>query len=165
MVVNRKARLLRIRQAGAAIGLPLRRREGAPQTYAVPNVIRKTAIQKPVVNRKGFVPEPALAEQEYDNILSIVRGMVSVMERSPKAFAHMGEEDIRSHFLVQLNGQYQGRATGETFTYQGKTDILIREGDRNVFIAECKIWKGEVELSKAIEQILGYLHWRDTKAA
>ena len=91
--------------------------------------------------------------------------MVHVIERSPKAFAHMGEEDLRSHFLVQLNGQYHGRATGETFNYQGKTDILIREGDRNVFIAECRIWKGEAELLKAIDQILGYLHWRDTKAA
>jgi hypothetical protein len=66
---------------------------------------------------------------------------------------------------VQLNGQYQGRATGETFNYDGKTDILIREGDRNVFIAECKIWKGEAELLKAVDQILAYLHWRDTKAA
>jgi len=111
------------------------------------------------------VPEPALDEKEYEHILSIIRNMVHVIERSPKAFAHMGEEDLRSHFLVQLNGQYQGRATGETFNYEGKTDILIREGDRNVFIAECKIWKGEAELLKAIDQILGYLHWRDTKAA
>ncbi len=91
--------------------------------------------------------------------------MVSVMERSPKEFIHLGEEGLRSHFLVQLNGQYQGRATGETFNYNGKTDILIREGDRNVFIAECKIWKGEGELLKAIDQILSYLHWRDTKTA
>src|SRR5436305_5550 len=91
--------------------------------------------------------------------------MVHVMERSPKAFRDMAEEDLRSHFLVQLNGQYQGRATGETFNYEGKTDILIREDDRNVFIAECKIWKGGGELLKAIDQILGYLHWRDTKAA
>jgi len=91
--------------------------------------------------------------------------MVHVIERSPKAFRDMGEEDLRSHFLVQLNGQYQGRATGETFNYEGKTDILIREGDRNVFIAECKIWKGEAELLKAIDQLLAYLHWRDTKAA
>ncbi|MBC7894618.1 MAG: hypothetical protein H7066_04345, partial [Cytophagaceae bacterium] len=71
---------------------------------------------------------------------------------------------IRDHFLVQLNGQYQGGATGETFNYEGKTDILIRDGDRNVFIAECKIWKGETELLKAVDQILAYLHWRDTKA-
>jgi len=118
-----------------------------------------------VVKEKVYVLEPELEEKEYEHILSVIRSMVSVIERSPRAFAHMGEEDLRSQFLVQLNGQYPGRATGETFNYEGKTDILIREGDRNVFIAECKIWKGEAELLKAIDQILGYLHWRDTKAA
>lgn len=85
-------------------------------------------------------------------------------ERSPKAFEQMGEEDLRSHFLVQLNGQYEGRATGETFNFQGKTDILIREGDRNVFIAECKFWHGEKQLLETIDQLLSYLSWRDTKA-
>jgi hypothetical protein len=47
----------------------------------------------------------------------------------------MGEEDLRSHFLVQLNGVFQGQATGETFNFQGKTDILIRVEGRNVFMA------------------------------
>jgi hypothetical protein len=158
-------RILQYRQAGLNIGIPLKRRDNAPQTYTVPSIKRKPDIQRPVVTAKAFTPEPALAEQEYEHILGIIRSMVSVMERSPKEFIHLGEEGIRSHFLVQLNGQYQGRATGETFNYNGKTDILIREGDRNVFIAECKIWKGEGELLKAIDQILSYLHWRDTKTA
>ena len=69
------------------------------------------------------------------------------------------------HFLVQLNGQYEGGATGETFNYQGKTDILIRVDGRNVFIAECKVWKGPQSLADALDQLLGYLSWRDTKTA
>ena len=165
LIAQRKDRLLQIHQAAANIGLPLKRRDNAPQTYTVPSIKRKPEIQRPVVTEKAFTPEPALAEQEYEHILGIIRSMVNVMERSPKEFIHLGEEGLRSHFLVQLNGQYQGRATGETFNYNGKTDILIREGDRNVFIAECKIWKGEGELLKAIDQILSYLHWRDTKTA
>lgn len=165
LVSQKKQRILQLRQAAANVGLPLKRREGAPQTYAVPGVVRKPEIQRPTVKEKSFAPEPVLVEQEYEHILGIIRSMVSVMERSPKEFIHLGEEGLRSHFLVQLNGQYQGRATGETFNYNGKTDILIREGDRNVFIAECKIWTGEVEFVKAIDQILSYLHWRDTKTA
>lgn len=161
----RKERLLSNRQTLANIGLPIRTQTDAARTYIVPSVQRKPPVKAPIVKEKAFAPEPAIDEKEYEHILSIIRGMVHVMERSPKAFAKMGEEDLRSHFLVQLNGQYQGRATGETFNYEGKTDILIREGDRNVFIAECKIWKGEGDLLKAIDQILGYLHWRDTKAA
>jgi len=164
-IANRRSRLAKNREIGLSIGLPIRRRSDAPQTYAVPNVRRKPKIERPVVKEKHFAPEPALVEAEFEAILGILRNMVHVMERSPREFYDMSEEGLRSHFLVQLNGQYEGRASGETFNYQGKTDILIREGDRNVFIAECKIWKGEGELVRAVDQILGYLHWRDTKAA
>ena len=162
---SRKQRLLNNRQIVANIGLPLKKRSDSQQTYTVPDIRRKADIKPPVVKEKAFVPEPVLAEQEYENILTIIRSMVRVMERSPKAFATLGEEDIRFHFLIQLNGHYEGRASGETFNYSGKTDILIREKDRNAFIAECKIWKGEGELRKATDQLLGYLHWRDTKTA
>jgi hypothetical protein len=91
--------------------------------------------------------------------------MVRVMELSPRAFGDMGEEDLRWHFLLQLNAQYEGNATGETFNYAGKTDILIRQDGRNAFIAECKFWKGEKALLETIDQLLSYLSWRDTKAA
>jgi len=98
-----------------------------------------------------------LALEEYEDILAIIRNMVRVMERSPKAFEKMGEEYLRTHFLVQLNAQYEGRTTGETFNFQGKTDILIRDEGRNVFIAECKFWAGEKQFSETIDQLLSYL--------
>ena len=87
------------------------------------------------------------------------------MERSPGAFAAMKEEMLRSHILVQLNGHYEGCATGETFNFEGKTDILARVGGKNLFIAECKFWKGPKALADAIDQLLGYASWRDTKVA
>jgi len=34
-----------------------------------------------------------------------------------------------------------------------------------VFIAECKIWEGKKRFSEGVDQLLGYLTWRDTKAA
>jgi hypothetical protein len=108
---------------------------------------------------------PTLDEASYQNILSVIENMSLVMERSPTSFIRMGEEDIRQHFLVQLNGQYKGDATGETFNFQGKTDILIRSGGHNVFIAECKFWNGEKVFLETVNQILSYLSWRDTKAA
>jgi hypothetical protein len=77
----------------------------------------------------------------------------------------MDEEALRSHFLVQLNGHYEGQATGETFNYQGKTDILIRSEGRNIFVAECKFWGGPKKLTETIDQLLGYSCWRDTKVA
>jgi hypothetical protein len=87
------------------------------------------------------------------------------MERDPKAFASLDEPGIRTHFLLQLNGHYEGMATGETFNAAGKTDILIRVQDRNVFVAECKFWKGPKSFNEAVTQILGYLSWRDSKCA
>ncbi|MBW1823581.1 MAG: hypothetical protein JRI87_03305 [Deltaproteobacteria bacterium] len=88
-----------------------------------------------------------------------------VIELSPHVFVKLKEEDIRQHFLVQLNGHFEGEATGETFNYQGKTDILIRSNGKNIFIAECMFWKGEKSLLDKIDQILGYTSWRDTKTA
>lgn len=64
-----------------------------------------------------------------------------------------------------LNGQFEGAATGETFNFEGKTDILIRKDGRNLFIAECKFWSGAKAFHDTIDQLLKYLTWRDAKTA
>jgi len=109
--------------------------------------------------------EPALRQDDYQQILDILRSMSVYIERNPSAFAALDEEGIRNHFLLQLNGQFKGGATGETVNGSGKTDILIRVGDRNVFIAECKFWHGQEKFGEAIDQLLSYLTWRDCKCA
>jgi len=109
--------------------------------------------------------QTAIPLDEYERILEITSNMATVMERSPETFAQLGEEHIRQHFLVQLNGTYAGNATGETFNYNGKTDILVRRNNLNLFIAECKFWRGEKALSDTIDQLLNYATWRDTRLA
>jgi hypothetical protein len=161
----RREKLLKDEGLAAGLGYRLRPRHDAPQTYVAPSVRRKTTPSQPPASAARFVPEPTLDIQEYEHILSVVSNMVTVMERSPKAFRGMVEEDLRQHFLVQLNGHYEGQATGETFNFEGKTDILIRAEGKNVFIAECMFWRGPESLKKKIEQLLGYTSWRDTKAA
>lgn len=164
-VEARKERLLADRNLVASLPFQIRSRPGAPQTYVAP-VTRKSVITRPQPTVTApFKPEPVLAAEHYKEILSIIHSMTLVMERSPKAFAKMGEEDIRQQYLVQLNGHFEGAATGETFNFNGKTDILIRVEDRNIFVAECKFWKGEQSYIETIDQILSYLSWRDTKAA
>jgi hypothetical protein len=160
----RKDRLLADAGMTAAIGLPMKKREGVSTTYAVPVTRRAPKIEQLKVGN-AFKPEPALANEDYEEILRIMKNMVQVMELSPHAFLVMGEEDLRSHFLVQLNGAFKGQATGETFNFQGKTDILIRVEGKNIFIAECKFWKGEKSFLGTIDQLLSYLSWRDTKVA
>ena len=87
------------------------------------------------------------------------------MERNPRVFSVAPEETIRDHYLVQLNGQYEGTATGETFNGAGHTDIIVRDDNVNLFVAECKIWHGQKEFAEAIDQLLSYVTWRDTKTA
>ncbi len=121
------------------------------------------AARKPEDGREES--EPALNPDEYARILDILRSMSVYIERNPAAFAALDEEGIRDHFLLQLNGQFKGGATGETVNGSGKTDILIRVRDRNVFIAECKFWHGQEKFDEAIDQLLSYLTGRDCKCA
>jgi len=165
LVVQRKKKLLNAQGVVGALGIPIRQRDNLPLTYAVPGIQRKPEIARPKATTEAFKPEPTLPMEEYENILRIIQSMVLVMERSPRALADMREEDFRQHFLVQLNGHYEGQASGETLNYEGKTDILIRADNKSVFIAECKFWGGEIELLKTIDQLLRYTRWRDTKTA
>jgi hypothetical protein len=161
----RREKLLKDEGLAAGLGYRLRPRQDAPQTYVAPSVRRKTIPSQPPASAARFAPEPTLEMQQYEHILSVMSNMVAVMERSPKAFRGMHEEDLRQHFLVQLNGQYEGQATGETFNFEGKTDILIRVDGKNIFIAECMFWRGPESLKKKVDQLLGYASWRDTKTA
>ena len=150
--------------AVAELGIPVKRRDTQP-TFTIPAKRREIPTKRPTVATGKYEPEPVLDEKEYEHILEILRSMSLVIERSPSSFASLDEEAIRDHFLLQLNGHYEGGATGETFNASGKTDILIRVDNRNVFIAECKFWCGPKAFGEAVDQLLGYLTWRDSKCA
>lgn len=143
----------------------MKERQNEPRTYVPTEVRKKIYPVMPTASSAPYKPEPTLGEKDYEHILGVMQGMTQVMELSPSAFHNVDEEALRSHFLVQLNGHYQGQATGETFNYEGKTDILIRSEGRNIFIAECKFWSGPKNLLETIDQLLGYSSWRDTKTA
>jgi hypothetical protein len=160
----KREKALAATHAVSALGIPMKRRD-QPATYTIPTKRRPSPVKRPAVPTENYAPEPALAEEEYQHILRVLRSMALVIERNPASFETLDEEAIRDNFLLQLNGHYEGCATGETFNRAGKTDILIREADRNAFIAECKFWHGQKQFSEAIDQLLGYLTWRDCKCA
>lgn len=164
-IASRRERILANQGRAASLGIPLKNRADAPKTFVLPEVKRKVVPTLPPATSSAYAPEPVLDMETYEHILTVVQNMAHVMERSPSAFITMGEEDLRQHFLVQLNGQFEGAATGETFNVKGKTDILLRANDRNVFIGECKYWKGPKIYRETIDQLLGYTAWRDTKTA
>jgi hypothetical protein len=161
---------------GADTGRVLRSLGLLPVTQEPP--LPNQGTQRPIlVNRRKietprrltasgpFEPEPVLAETQYEQALGVLRNARNALERAPSMTANLDEEKIRDLLLVILNAQFEGAAAGEVFNAAGKTDILIRADDRNVFIAECKIWKGPKTIQDALGQLLSYLTWRDTKAA
>ena len=163
-IERRKNELLKARKTVAALGFPLRSREGM-SSHPVP-LVRKPLMIRPLSGGSTtFKPEPAIDEVQYESVLQILANMSLIFERSPSAFKNLNEEAIRTHFLVQLNGHFEGAATGETFNAEGKTDILIRVDGKNVFIAECKFWTGAKGFVAAVDQLLSYTSWRDTKTA
>ncbi|MBM3531301.1 MAG: hypothetical protein FJX62_24775 [Alphaproteobacteria bacterium] len=150
---RRKSSILEAKQIAASLGFPMRLRADAPATYTSPTVRRRLPIVLKTI--ETFVPESEMHESDYQNVLKIIENMTLVMERSPRIFSKMPEEVMRDHYLVQLNGQYES-ATGETFNAYGKTDILVRDRGRNIFIAECKIWRGPQSVTEALDQLLTY---------
>jgi len=164
-IESRRQKLLGDRNLVGGLGFKMKTRPGTNQTFTAPEVRKKLAPSLPAASTLPYKPEPALSNADYEHILGVLQNMVQVMERSPSAFETMDEESIRSHFLVQLNGHYEGQATGETFNYEGKTDILVRSEGKNIFIGECKFWSGPKMLLETIDQVLGYTSWRDTKVA
>lgn len=106
---------------------------------------------------------PSLQLNSYIQILNLILNMTLNFEKLANPIKNMSEPEIRNLILMFLNLYFKGLATGETFNKKGKTDILIRYNNSNLFIAECKFWKGPEIMIKTIDQLFNYITWRDTK--
>lgn len=138
--------------------------------YITPSPVTRKPIPKPKLKPSGGVKKihPKLKDEVYQDIISTLNNVGRAIERKPSLYKGKGEEDIRDMFLLFLETRYEGTtATGETFNKKGKTDILLRYANdgSNLFIGECKVWKGSKVFLETIDQILGYLTWQDSKAA
>lgn len=164
---SRKQRIKKSSGVLASLGVPIKKTERASETFSVPTPKkRKKAVpNKPEVKDTGFIPEPCLDQSTYNDILKLIHDVGKEFERLPSLYADKEEEHLRDHFLMMLEPNFEGAATGETFNKTGKTDILLRHDGSNLFIGECKFWKGEKSFLSTISQLLGYLTWRDSKAA
>jgi hypothetical protein len=166
LIRQRREKLLAKAELLARLGTPVAARSAPPATVVVaPPVRRRTVPMSMVESVVGRVPDPTLDESIYKQILGVLYTQARAMELTPGAFADRDEEAIRDHLLGGLALGFEGTVTGETFNKSGKSDILLRRENKNLFVAECKIWKGEAAYLAAITQLLGYLTWRDSKSA
>ena len=161
-ISNRADEIRQRRAVLDASGIPLR---GASGKRNITTAIKR----RPGPRRRGPGPavplDPVLADEDYTHMLGVMRNQGDTMQRAPGAYAGMGEEDLRQVLLSGLNTHYVGGVAGEAFSVAGKTDIMVRDGGGAVFIAECKLWTGQAALGAALDQLLGYTTWNDTKLA
>jgi hypothetical protein len=114
-----------------------------------------------------------LADHTYELVLDTVIRFGNAMERRSRSAKQLipDEETLRDWIVFILNSNFQREDEKDMFTVgeaangKGKTDILTRQDGKNVFIGECKFWKGAAAFTSGIDQLFGYLGWRDLKAA
>lgn len=152
----------------ADLDVPVRKDEDVSETFSVPVPEQREKIEapnKPTTKEDGG-PDPTLDEKTYQQILRTIYDVGKGFERAPRLFEDKEEEDLRDYILFFLEMNFKdGSATGETFNKEGSTDILLRHENDNVFVAECLMWDGDEYFKGKIDQLLGYLTWRDSKAA
>ena len=163
----RRQKVLRDRDLDAFLEVPVVGRPNPAPSFAVDPPRRPppaAALRSPTT--AAFTPEPAISDEGFAAVLAEIESVTVAVQRLPRTFEAMPEESLRDVLLVVLNNRF-GPATGETFSRRGRTDIFIpwQGDDRAVFVAECKWWKGPAGLRKAVDQLLGYLTWRDSCAA
>jgi len=163
-VEARKSRLEKHDKLALLLDIPLRHNPNAPKLRPI-SVQRRVVKSLPPAPVGGFKPEWTIDEKEYENILTIIRHEGRTFEATPKTYSVHDEEELRDIILAHLNGHYKGDASGETFRRSGKTDLRIEAESRTAFVAECKVWKGSQTIHESVDQLLGYLTWRDCKAA
>lgn len=154
----------RIRKDAEKLEIPL---SASPSSISIP-ILPKTLRLLEVDSRfRSGEPLYKLADEIADQLVETLRSFGSALERQHQVSSRMlseDEESLRDILLFILNAQWHGQVTGETFVGNGKTDLLLRYKDRNAFIGECKIWRGAGSFSEAIDQLLGYTVWSDTRA-
>ncbi|MFF0572918.1 hypothetical protein [Streptosporangium saharense] len=161
-VGQRKDILDHAAELSAVLDIPLAQ---SPKSQQINVPVRRKKIRIEPAPPSPGNDDPRLAEDMYQDVVRTISGMSRAAERLPKTARRLGEEGFRDLLLFVLNANYEGAVRGEVFNCMGKTDILLGWKDRNVFIGECKIWGGQKKLIEAIDQLLGYTAWRDTKAA
>ncbi len=160
-IQQRQQKIIKSRESANALGIPIKEQaEDSSRSL----LSAKNAI---VVPKARNAQEP-VSMSEFDGILGVVEAAGRSYERTPKMTHRWDENCYRDSLVLYLNQCYAktGSVTGETFIRGGKSDILIRHQDIDVFIGECKIWGGQAQIGKEIDQLFErYLTWSATKAA
>ena len=128
-----KKKILSNNDVLASLGIPIKKADNVSSTFAIPTpqIRKKIVVSKPTVKDIIFKPEPTIDEKIYYEILKSIHDVGKQFERLPSLYANKQEEPLRDHFLMMLEPNFEGSATGETFNKEGDADILLRYEGKN----------------------------------
>jgi hypothetical protein len=134
--------------------------------YRAVNILAKKISRslRPLKVNMPQAPSDGISSTVLDHLLSYGKKL----EQSLRLSRPLKEETCRDHFIAHLSSVSRDfSAKAETFNRNGRTDILVSDTRGNtLLIAECKLWKGQVHLTQAVNQLLGnYVSWRDEQVA
>jgi hypothetical protein len=142
------------------------KKKNIPAAFESPRIVKKKKITpKPVGASNTVTNQRFITDEDYMHILGLLQDCGNNWEHFPELYKGKGEEALRDQLIFVLAPNIEGVVAGEAYNKKGKTDISIKHESTNLFIGECKIWKGPKGFLETIDQILGYLTWRDSKAA
>ena len=135
-----------------------------PLLQPAQSILQKYANHPATIQRKKLLPVPT--NQKLNTYL---KEIVTACKIRKELTFHMARHTFATTVTLTngVAGSYfeYGSASGETFNKKGKTDIQLRYDSSVVFVAECKFWAGEKGFHETIDQLLGYLTWRDSKTS
>jgi hypothetical protein len=114
---------------------------------------------------------PRLSPVTFTRLQQTVRVWADAIERYPRAFHPLLEDQISDLLAATLNATLPG-AQREVYSRHGKSDIFVRAdvlaegfGPAKVFIAETKWVSSQKQVQQALDpQLFGYLNASDTAA-
>ena len=147
------------------LNIPLQMSGNAPNISPIPlkRVERLPKVSLP--QNRPISKEYSISDSDYKNINRIIHTSCTAMEDTARTFNKIGEEELRDIIISNLSTHYIQQVTGETFRKVGKTDIHISFENKSAFIGECKIWHGIKNFEEAINQLMGYSTWKDSKTS
>jgi hypothetical protein len=160
-IEKRKQKLLadqdKLNSLTQKIKIPLKKKDNPGATKIHLSTRNFVKVVKPTPR---LPEEYTLEESMLGEILSFVDGQCKTFEKTPGSYKQLGEEQLRDIILSALNGIFDGNATGETFVKKGKTDIHLKIEKGEILIFECKNWGGEKIYLDTVDQLMGYVTWR-----
>ena len=161
---NKKETLIKENDFFASLDIPESNSEKIhrTETYSVPiNFQDKISINFNEISELN----PTLDYKTYNKLLTSLYKYCSSFEQHLEICKHHNEEGIRDLILAHLTSITDETVAAEAINRSGKTDLLVKHGFHNIFVAECKIWYGKKTYLDAITQLLSYLTWKDSKTA